>query len=110
MDSLSHSLSGGQLQRLVLARELLRKRSLLLLDEPTAALDPAAEAELWRTVRAVTHSQQLITICVTHRLEHLQQFDLVLGLKAGQKLLWGTPREVESSSAWKKLYADVQNV
>ncbi|TDO98261.1 ATP-binding cassette domain-containing protein [Marinomonas balearica] len=59
-------LSGGQVQRVSIARALVRKQPILLLDEPFSALDPALRREMLNLVKEVTHEQGLITIMVTH--------------------------------------------
>lgn len=75
------SLSGGQLQRIGIARALLRHSSFLLLDEPTSALDPATEAELVRTLRALTDRCGIVM--VSHRKAPLHLCDHVYALHRG---------------------------
>ena len=65
-DSPVSRLSGGQQQRVALARVLLRKRPILLLDEPFTGLDPATRAEMLHLVRELTTRHQLHTLMVTH--------------------------------------------
>lgn len=72
------SMSGGQLQRIGIARALCRHSSFLLLDEPTSALDPATEAELVRTLRRLT--ERCGIILVSHRAAPLEQCDRVYAL------------------------------
>lgn len=71
------NVSGGQLQRLVLARALLRGKSIYVLDEATSALDPLHEAQILTQLLEETHSQQKALLAITHRLQHLASFDEV---------------------------------
>ena len=59
-------LSGGQAQRVALARMLVRRRPILLLDEPFSALDPSLRAEMLQLVAELTHTLQLTTLLVSH--------------------------------------------
>lgn len=74
-------LSGGQRQRIVLARALLAGAPVLVLDEPTAHLDPATATELVRDVFSAAHEQTVLLI--THRDEGLELVDRVVTLPAG---------------------------
>lgn len=77
--------SVGQAQRIAIARALLKnngKRSLLLLDEPTASLDANTEQQILSTLNQMQHSQT--TIMITHRIEDLHHCDQILVMKAGK--------------------------
>jgi energy-coupling factor transport system ATP-binding protein len=69
-----HSLSGGQKQRLAIAGALASGASLLLLDEPTALLDPTSQHEILTLLQGLTRdpNQPLTALWVTHRLEELE--------------------------------------
>lgn len=69
LDRLPEQLSGGQKQRVALARCLIRKRPLLLLDEPFSALDPALRKEMLELVRSLAEEQQTTVLMVTHSPE-----------------------------------------
>ncbi|WP_299019457.1 thiamine ABC transporter ATP-binding protein [uncultured Photobacterium sp.] len=69
LDRLPEQLSGGQKQRVALARCLIRKRPLLLLDEPFSALDPALRKEMLELVRNLAEEQQTTVLMVTHNPE-----------------------------------------
>lgn len=75
-------LSGGQAQRLALARAFLKDAPLLLLDEPTSSLDPALEASLEASVRELTQGRTVLVIA--HRLATIRQADQVIVLQAGK--------------------------
>ena len=75
-------LSGGERQRLVLGRALLRRPSLLILDEATAALDPAAEAELLARVRKL--QPRPAALIVAHRQSTLNHCDSVVAIQHGE--------------------------
>lgn len=84
------TLSGGQLQRIGIARALCRHSSFLLLDEPTSALDSATEAELVRTLRLIANRCGIVI--VSHRAAPLEECDRVYELAAGGlRLVRGEP-------------------
>lgn len=69
LDRLPEQLSGGQKQRVALARCLIRKRPLLLLDEPFSALDPALRKDMLKLVKNLAREQQTTVLMVTHSPE-----------------------------------------
>jgi ABC-type transport system involved in cytochrome bd biosynthesis fused ATPase/permease subunit len=84
-------LSGGERQRLGLARVLLHNTQILLLDEPTAHLDPIAAESILHVVRAVSRTRGVLL--VTHRLHDLDWLDELLVLEAGHIVASGRPAE-----------------
>jgi ATP-binding cassette, subfamily C, bacterial CydC len=82
-------LSGGQRQRLVLARALLADAPVLVLDEPTAHLDPDTATELMRDVFSAASDHTVLLI--THRSEGLELVDPVLSLRPGRDSEPGEP-------------------
>jgi ATP-binding cassette subfamily B protein len=85
-------LSGGQWQRMALARALYRDASLIVLDEPTAALDPRAEHELFQDVRRVLEGRAALLI--SHRFSSVRLADRIYVLDAGRVLECGTHDEL----------------
>lgn len=74
-------LSGGQLQRLMLARALYKDAPILMLDEPTAALDPIAENEIYQTYNEMTHGRT--SVYISHRLASTRFCDRIIFLANG---------------------------
>jgi molybdate/tungstate transport system ATP-binding protein len=88
-------LSGGEQQRVALARALAPKPSILLLDEPFAAVDPSTRQVLRRELRELHHREGVTTLQVTHDFdEALRLGDLVAVLSDGQIAQRGTPEQV----------------
>lgn len=94
------TMSGGQSQRLALARALLSKRPVLLLDEPTSALDVDSEAEVLKTLKEL--GQGLITITVTHRLGLLADYDRVMVLEDGKIIQAGSRQQLMAEDGYLK--------
>ena len=79
------SLSGGQQRRAAIAMTLLRKPRIVLLDEPTAGLDPAADAEVMAYLGKIAKNQHIIILCSTHVLGNMNRFTRVLALTSKKK-------------------------
>lgn len=85
-------LSGGQWQKLAIARALVRQAPVVILDEPTAALDPKAEAEVYRQFGEMTRGRTAILI--SHRLGSARLADRIVVLKGGRIVETGTHDEL----------------
>ena len=90
-------LSGGQAQRLALARAFLKDAPLLLLDEPTSSLDPGLEASLEASVRELMQGRT--TLVIAHRLSTVYQSDQIVVLEAGRVMETGTHSQLISRNA-----------
>lgn len=96
VSSLVANLSGGQIQRLVIARALLRRKHILLLDEATSALDVATEGSILKRITAAAKVHQSAVVAVTHRLQWLPLFDEIWFVEDGGVGLRGTHQELLS--------------
>mgnify|MGYP003349586008 CR=1 FL=1 len=79
----SVKVSGGEKQRLSIARALLRKPNLLVFDEATSALDSLTEEEISSTIRDVSKVNDVITILIAHRLSTIMHADKIFVLEKG---------------------------
>ena len=95
----SHSpnkLSGGQKQRIAIAGIVAMQPKCIVLDEPTAMLDPVGRREVIRTVMELNRTQHVTVILITHYMEEAILADRVMVMDSGKVILQGTPREVFS--------------
>lgn len=100
-----HELSGGQWQRLGIARAAYRRGRILIVDEPTAALDARAELEVFDKIRALASAGQTVVL-ITHRLASVRHADLVHVLDQGRLVESGTPDELLAGGGlYAELYA-----
>src|SRR5579862_3787152 len=86
--------SGGEKQRLSIARALLRKPQLLVFDEATSSLDSLTEEEISQTIRSVADSRDAITILIAHRLSTVMHADCIYVLERGQIVESGPHEEL----------------
>jgi ATP-binding cassette, subfamily B, bacterial len=87
-----HELSLGQWQRIAVARALLRDAPILILDEPTAAMDAQAEYELYQQLKKL--AQGRMTILISHRFSTVRMADRIFVLENGQLIEEGTHEEL----------------
>jgi len=90
-------LSGGEKQRLSIARALLRKPALLIFDEATSALDSLTEEDITRTIREVSSEGDQITILIAHRLSTIMHADRIYVLEKGEVEEVGTHADLLAS-------------
>ena len=103
-----HLLSGGQKQRLAMAGVLAMNSKCLVLDEPTAMLDPVGRQEVLSTVKKLNVEDNITIVYITHFMEEAIMADKVIVMENGRICLQGTPKEVFSQVLKiKKLGLDV---
>jgi ABC-type multidrug transport system fused ATPase/permease subunit len=100
--ALGNNLSGGQIQRLVIARALLRRRPILLLDEATSAVDAKSEREIVQRAVKMVRDQDMSLVVVTHRLLGLEVFDEIWFVEAGEVRLRGKHEALQESSRYRE--------
>lgn len=91
-----HLLSGGQKQRVAIAGALAMRPACLVLDEPTAMLDPSGRAEVMAVVRRLNRELGMTVVWITHFMEEAVVADRVIVMAGGRVQMAGTPREVFS--------------
>jgi subfamily B ATP-binding cassette protein MsbA len=99
---LETNLSGGQIQRLVIARAILRRKPLLLLDEATSAVDGATEKDISERLIDTVHETGTILIAVTHRLRWLGNYDEVWFVEEGRIVAKGNHEELMSHDRYRR--------
>lgn len=93
----SHSpnrLSGGQKQRVAIAGVVAMEPKCIVLDEPTAMLDPVGRREVIRAAQKLNREKQVTILLITHYMEEVIEADRVIVMDQGKILMQGTPREV----------------
>ena len=88
--------SGGEKQRLSIARALLRHPHLLIFDEATSSLDSLTEEEITNTIKNVSSKKEQITILIAHRLSTIMHADKIYVLEKGDVIETGTHEELIS--------------
>lgn len=91
-----HLLSGGQKQRIAIAGAIAMQTRSLVLDEPTAMLDPRGRAEVLSAVERLHEEQGMTIVYITHFMEEAIAADRIVLMDAGQVVMDGTPREIFS--------------
>lgn len=104
-------LSGGQKQRVSIAGVLAMHPQCIILDEPTAMLDPGGRQEVIRAVRALNEVEGITVILITHYMEEVVHADRVIVMDQGRIEMQGTPKEIFSQvERLKELRLDVPQV
>lgn len=89
-----HLLSGGQKQRVAIAGILAMKPDCILLDEPTAMLDPIGRLEIMDTIKKLNKEENKTIVHITHSMDEAVEADRVVVLEDGEIALEGTPKEI----------------
>lgn len=106
-----NKLSGGQKQRVAIAGVMAMRPKCIVLDEPTAMLDPNGRKEVLRAVRELNQKEKVTVILITHYMEEVVWADNVYVMDKGRIVMHGTPREIFSNvDQLKKYRLDVPQV
>lgn len=89
-----HALSGGQKQRVAIAGVIAMRPECIILDEPTAMLDPIGRAEVLATVKRLNKQEKITVILITHFMEEAVDADRVIVMEQGRVVMEGSPYEV----------------
>lgn len=100
-----NKLSGGQKQRVAIAGVVAMRPKCIVLDEPTAMLDPIGRKEVLHTVRALNEKEQVTVILITHYMEEVVYANKVFVMDQGKVVMEGTPREIFSQVEQLKGYS-----
>lgn len=106
-----NKLSGGQKQRVAIAGIMAMKPQCIVLDEPTAMLDPEGRKEVISTVRSLNKQEKITVLLITHHMDEVIHADKVFVMDHGTVVMQGTPREIFSQvDDLKKYRLDVPQV
>lgn len=106
-----NKLSGGQKQRVAIAGIMAMKPQCIVLDEPTAMLDPEGRKEVISTVSSLNKSEKITVLLITHHMDEVIHADKVFVMDRGKVVMQGTPREIFSKvDELKKYRLDVPQV
>ncbi|MBR5565528.1 MAG: energy-coupling factor transporter ATPase [Roseburia sp.] len=106
-----NKLSGGQKQRVAIAGVMAMEPKCIVLDEPTAMLDPNGRKEVLRAVRELNQKKGITIILITHYMEEVVDADYVYVMDKGEVVMKGTPREIFSQvGKLKEHHLDVPQV
>jgi energy-coupling factor transport system ATP-binding protein len=106
-----HLLSGGQKQRIAIAGVLALNSECIILDEPTAMLDPSGRKEVLETIKRLNNDEKKTVLLITHFMDEAVQADRVIVMDGGKIQMEGTPKEVfVNIESVKKFGLDVPQV
>ena len=91
-----HLLSGGQKQRIAIAGVIAMQPRCIVLDEPTAMLDPIGRADVLRTIKTLNRERGVTVVLITHHMDEAAQADRLVVMAKGKVVADGTPKEVFS--------------
>ncbi|MBR2447489.1 MAG: energy-coupling factor transporter ATPase [Clostridia bacterium] len=102
-ESTPHHLSGGQKQRIAIAGIIAMQPECLILDEPTAMLDPVGRAEIIKTLHKLNKEKNITVVLITHYMEEAENADRVMVMNDGVILSDNTPKEIFKNVSQLKL-------
>ncbi len=106
-----HQLSGGQKQRVAIAGIIAMRPECIVLDEPTAMLDPKGRKEVLKTIRRLNAKFGITIILITHYMEEAALADRIVVMDNGEIIMDGVPRDVFSNvELMKRVGLDVPQV
>lgn len=106
-----NKLSGGQKQRVAIAGIMAMKPECIILDEPTAMLDPDGRKEVISTIRELNRKEKVTVLLITHHMDEVIHADKVFVMERGHVVMQGTPKEIFSRvEEIKKYRLDVPQV
>ena len=91
------SLSGGQRRRIDIARALIHKPKILILDEPTTGLDPKTRKLLWNVISDFRKNENMTIFLTTHYMEEAVEADYIVIIDSGRKISEGTPHDLKNA-------------
>ena len=99
-----NKLSGGQKQRVAIAGIMAMKPKCIVLDEPTAMLDPSGRKEVIKTLHELNEKENVTVLLITHYMDEVIGADKVIVMDGGKVVMQGTPKEVFSQVEKMKSY------
>ena len=106
-----HKLSGGQKQRVAIAGIIAMEPDCIVLDEPTAMLDPKGRSEVMKTIKMLNKEKGVTIVLITHYMEEAAQADRVVVIDGGEKIMDSVPKKVFSQvDVMRNLGLDVPQV
>ena len=106
-----HLLSGGQKQRIAIAGILAMMPKCIILDEPTAMLDPIGRKEVINTIKSINKNNKITIVLITHYMDEAAQADRIIVMDNGKKIMEGTSKEIFSQvEKMKNIGLDVPQV
>ncbi len=110
-DQAPHTLSGGQKQRVAIAGVLAMKPTCIILDEPTAMLDPVGRSEVLQTIRKLNREEGMTVILITHFMDEAVEADRVVVMDQGKIVMDDHPKVVFSRvNELRRLHLDIPQV
>jgi len=104
----TNKLSGGQKQRVAVAGILAMEPEIIIMDEPTAMLDPMGRQEVMKTIEYLNKERHMTIVYITHHMDEAARADRIVVVDHGREIMSGTPREIFSQvEKMKELSLDV---